>query len=264
MKIPPSSPLVRRFASVTPVTERTSTSWVMVMTNQHGRRYEHVLAGDLDDVTTEDVWTTTSGYSGNAAYDDCDLVITVSPKFQTTHEPLQYNVEAKDVTRGEVDKRVSDAISGSSSDESGIEELQRLVEGTPEWGEPAVAISFNHRKLLVVDALYLLWYVSDGASLALQDSRNSQSPQETGNGDDPVPPTVETVLDAFEPTLTPSENISMVKPESSVWPSATSSRPDEVVLADKLGLPHTHQSASQTGSERISEADSRTYEEDDG
>jgi hypothetical protein len=195
---------------------------------QHGRRYEHVLAGNLDDVTTDDVWTTTSGYSGNAAYDDCDLVITVSPKFQTTHEPLQYNVEAKDVTRGEVGNRVSDAIAGSSSDESGIEELKRLVEGTPEWGDPVVAISFNHRKLLVVDARHLLAYLGEAEDIEEVSLLT-------------VPPTVETVLDAFKPKTTPSGNVSMVKPKTGTWPSATASRPDEVVLADKLGLPHTYE-----------------------
>jgi hypothetical protein len=37
--------------------------------------------------------------------------------------------------------------------------------------------------------------------------------------------------------LTPSENVSMVKPETGQWPSARTAADDAVVLAEELGLP---------------------------
>lgn len=189
------------------------------MSQAHGRRYEHVLAGNLDDVTTDDVWVTTAGHSGNAAYDDCDIVVTKDPQLCTRADRPQVNIEVKNVTRGSVGNRISDAIAGSSSDETGIEEVERLVDNAPAWADAVLALSMSRRKLLVLDARHLLAY------LGVLDEQH-------------VPPTVETVLDAFEPTLTPSNNVSMVKPEAGSWPSATASRPDAVVLADKLGLPH--------------------------
>lgn len=187
------------------------------MTQQHGRRYEHQLVNGLDDVTPAEVWLTSAGYSGNSAADDCDIVVTVDPKFATRHDTWQFNIEAKR-RQGEKGKRISNAISGSSKDETGIEELERLIEGTPSWAEPIVALKMDHRKLVVVDARDILRYV--------------------GRLKQPVSTEALEVLNVLDPRLTPSDNISVVKPETDEWDSAQVASADEVVLAEQLGLPY--------------------------
>lgn len=167
----------------------------------------------LDDVTPSEVWVGTLGYSGNSASGDCDFVITVSPKLATKTEASQYNGEAKKV-QAESGKRTT-VFSGSSGDESGMEEVKRLVESTPSFVTPILAIKFDHRKLVVLDARHLVYELSDGECGIL-------------------PPDSVCLHDA---RLTPSENISMRKPELSQWKSATAADSDPVVLARKLGLP---------------------------
>jgi len=86
------------------------------MTQQHGRRYEHELVNGLDEITPPEVWLTSAGYSGNSKADDCDIVITVDPKFATRHDTRQFNIEAKR-RQAESGKRVI-AFSGSSGEET--------------------------------------------------------------------------------------------------------------------------------------------------
>jgi len=188
------------------------------MTQQHGRRYEHKLVNSLDDITPPEVWLTSAGYSGNSKADDCDIVVTVDPGFVVRGETRQYNIEAKR-RQGESGKRISGAFTGSSSGETGIEELQRLIEGTPSWADPIVALKMDRRKLAVIDARWLLSRL-DVLEYAYPSSVD------------------EDVFDVLQPRLTASDSISVIKPETSEWPSATAAPSDAVVLADALGLPY--------------------------
>jgi len=56
------------------------------MTQQHGRRYEHELAQQLDSVAETDTWVTTAGYSGNSAIDGCDIVV-IQMRFYLQSDP---------------------------------------------------------------------------------------------------------------------------------------------------------------------------------
>jgi len=181
------------------------------VTQKHGRRFEHELVNGLDKITPNEVWVTTAGYSGSAVADACDLVITLDPKLKVRGDPNQVNIEAKK-RQGKSGNRVS-VFSGSETDETGLEEVQRLVDGTPDWSDSIVAIKFDRRKLVVLDARWIL--------SALDEC------------DTPVPSGVK----LHEPRLTPSDNISMVKPSLDDWASATAADSDEVVLAHRLGLP---------------------------
>lgn len=183
------------------------------MTQQHGRRYEHSLVNGVNDITGSDVWVGTLGYSGNSASGDCDFVITVSPQYVTKGMAGQFNGEAKKV-QAESGKRTT-VFSGSSGDESGLGEVQRLVDATVSFADPILAIKFDHRKLVVLDARHLLYELGDtGRGIAPPDS-----------------------LRLHDARLTPSDHISMRKPSLDNWESSTASRADPVVLADRLGLP---------------------------
>lgn len=186
------------------------------MTNKHGRNFEHTLANGVDDITPREVWTTTVGYSGNADTDDCDVVITVDPKYATRHDTRQFNVEAKkrNVDSG---KRASKVFGGGKTFETGVEELQRFIEGTPSWADPIVAIKFDRRKLIVLDGRWLLDALDLGGM---------------------APPSSESILDVLSPRTTRSDNVSMVKPTLEQWPSASASMDDATVLCERLGLPY--------------------------
>lgn len=188
------------------------------MTQQHGRRYENQLVGDIDEVTPSEVWVTSVGYSGNAKADDCDIVVTIDPYLCTSHEQGQYNIEAKK-RQGDGGNRTT-VFEGSSGDESGLDEVQRLVEGTPSWSSPIIALKFDRRELVVLDARHLL--------------------SELGEMKYPVTtdPVSEDVLNVLQPRLTPSENISIIKPTLQNWESSRAADDDAVVLAERLGLPY--------------------------
>ena len=184
--------------------------------NQHGRRFEHTLSSGLSTVTPDEVWVTTVGYSGNAGIDACDIVVTVDPSLCTRHDTGQFNIESKKA-QGESGRRISNILAGGRDDETGLAELRRFVEHTPSWAQPVLAIHMDHRKLIVVHGGRLLNHLDD----------DEDSPH--------TPP--EQFIETFEPRLTPSDSVSMVKPETDQWPSATASEADEIVLATELNLP---------------------------
>lgn len=182
------------------------------MTQQHGRRHEHDLNNSLNQVTTDDVWCTTSGYSGNSSSDNCDLVVSLSPQYATTKQQTQFNLECKKITSGKSGNR-SILFSGSSGGETGVDELYRLIESTPNWGQPVVTVKFSRRKLVVMDARGLHAAVSP----------NEFVPSER--------------VEMLEPRATDSGSISVVKPELDYWESSSAAPRDSVVLAQALGLP---------------------------
>ena len=184
--------------------------------SKKGRKHEHDLVNGLATVTPDEVWVSTTGYSGNDATAACDFVITVDPYLLTTHENGQYNVEAK-ITSGDRGKRISTVFSGGRGGETGIEELRRLVQTTPGWAHPVVTISIDHCKLFVLDARNVLYEL---------DEHPDQYPQRQLDA-----------LNVLQPRCTPSDNVSVVKPSLDDWASSAVSPADEVVLAKALGLP---------------------------
>lgn len=182
------------------------------MTQKHGRRHEHDLNNSLNNVTTNDVWCTSAGYSGNSASDNCDLVVSLSPQYATTTEQTQFNIECKRITSGKAGNR-SMLFQGSSGGETGVDELWRLIETTPDWGQPVVTVKFSRRKLVVVDARGLHAAVGP----------NEFAPSER--------------VEMLEPRATDSGSISIVKPELDYWESSSAAPRDSVVLAQSLGLP---------------------------
>jgi len=189
------------------------------MTQQHGRSYEHTLAGLIDDVVDKYAWVTTCGYSGNSTVDDADLVITASLRRKTRFNPVQYNIEAKK-RQGDAGYRVIIA-SGSQGDETGVEEIQRLIDGTPEWGRAQIALKFDRRRVMVIPAELLL-----GVATGELDD------------DDLGTSEIEQTLLELSPRTTDSDSISMIKPETNVWPSARG-EDDGEYICEFLDIPYT-------------------------
>lgn len=175
-----------------------------------GRNYEHDLAAELYNVTPREVWLSTIGFSGNSRIGSADIVVTLDPKLTVRGEPYQYQIEAKKRS-GESGNRVTVA-SGGKTDETGFEEIERFVEGTPTWATPVLAIKFDRRELSVLNAAQLLRDVEHDRPVA-------QRPHEA--------------------RFTEGGSLSMVKPTLDEWTSASAGRPDGVVLADELNIPYT-------------------------
>ncbi|WP_226041154.1 hypothetical protein [Natrinema sp. DC36] len=121
---------------------------------------------------------------------------------------------------GDEGKRVS-VMSGGNDDETGKEELERLIEGTPNWGDAYVCIKFDHREIIVLHAEYLLKRLEG----------------DVGGFDDAW----STITKAEEKThgarLTPSDSISMVKPCLSYWESSTAGLDDHRKILYETGVP---------------------------
>lgn len=198
------------------------------MTQQHGRSYEHSLSGEIDEATTKDAWVTTSGYSGNASIDACDIVVTVNPAATTRGQNLQYNIEAKK-RQAKSGKRCSSVFGGGKTDETGVAELVRFIEHTPSWATSIVVLSFDHRAPVVMDARLLVTWLSRQTDASCEAFEQVKVILPS--------PDQERLLKALSPRVTPSENISMVKPETDELDSATASPPEGVVVAEDLRLP---------------------------
>jgi hypothetical protein len=178
--------------------------------NQHGRRYEHELVNGLHRLTDGQLWVTSVGYSGNAATDDCDVVVVLDPYLCTSHEDTMYCIEAKK-RKADSEKRFT-AFSGSSGDETGLDELHRIVDGTPSWGKALVVLKVTRRKVFVLDVGRLI--------------RVLEGEEKPTNGE----------LSVLQPRLTPSDSVSMVKPSTDDWDSAQVAPDDAVVVARHLGV----------------------------
>lgn len=188
------------------------------MTQKHGRRYEHQLTNGIDEITPEEVWTSTVGYSGNSSGGGSDITITVDPKLLTRGETRQFCIEAKK-RQGEAGKRTI-CFDGSKSGDTGVDEIEDLIDSTPPWGQSACVITFDRRRPLIVEPRKLL------SDAGVEPYASEMTPY--SRYDD---------TEVFAPRVTDSDSISLVKPETDDWPSATASDEDAIVVAETLDLP---------------------------
>jgi len=176
-----------------------------------GTNYENQLVNALCSVVTTDVWVGSVGYSGNAKNDHCDLMIAVSPKLATAHESLLHAVEVKKRSANSGNRVY---LNGGTTGETGLAELRRLVEQTPSWSTAWLAIKFDRRELMVIEASRLLFLSEEAYS-----------------------PADDSPCGIVDPHVTDSDAISIRKPTTDEWDSATAGQSDERVLADVCGLP---------------------------
>lgn len=171
-----------------------------------GRQYEHELARSIDAATTDAVWTSTCGYSGNSDVDAADVVC------------VEKNGEHTRLVLMEVKKRAvktghrTTVFSGSKSGDNGRAELQRFVDSTPDWAATFVVIKLTQRKPFVLRASTLLEYVTDDSAGGI-------------------------VVAALNVDVTDSGNITVQKPPTTTWDSERSAPSNGVVVASDCFLP---------------------------
>jgi len=180
-----------------------------------GRRYELDWAASVDERTGPDRDVLVPDHSGSARVGGADVVV-IGPS-QAAY------IELKKRT-GETGNRTRVAA-GSSDGNTGVDEIAALVETTPPWAMALFGVSWDHRQLRLFQADELLLALRDDAT---PDKNNFWDARVTRGG-----------------------NISMTKPSTDAWPSATAG--DDVdALLDTMGWQHPDDT---DGGRRDAEAD---------
>lgn len=176
-----------------------------------GRTYELDMVREIN-AATDPRWVHAAvpDHSGNAADTYYDLEVM----YYAQREWFQANlVELKKRTADEGYRCI--VMSGGNDGETGLEELQRLIDNCPNWGDPWVAIKFDHRELIVLHG-------ED-----LHEGLTGDTRRGYGEWISVDPPEW---FDHLSPRLTSSDSISMVKPELEWWDSSTAGEDDHLKL----------------------------------
>jgi hypothetical protein len=174
-----------------------------------GKRYELTLKNAINEATQRHVKAHRPDYSGSSKGEVADLMVL--------WDQVRYGDGVRKVAYVELKKRQGDAgkrttvMSGSSKDQCGTEEIAELLDESPEWTDCYVAVKFDHRELAVFDADTLLGHV--------RGDKVNDSPYEV-----------------FQPRMTPSGHVSMVKPDLNDWNSSTSGLEDYLKLLYDIGV----------------------------
>jgi len=170
-----------------------------------GKRYEIETVNACTAQTTDDVWVTRPDFSGNSKYAFADMVLVWQGFSNAVCHGAFIELKKRSPGNG---NRASDTLAGSKDGQSGLEELEELIEKTPPWGVPYVGVKFPNRELIVYSAMSLRSRLQEGVT------------------DDIV----------GEPQLTPSNNISIRKPTLDDWRSATSGDSDVNVILQRCNV----------------------------
>lgn len=190
-----------------------------------GKRFELDTKNAINRDTHDWVKAHRPDYSGSSVGEVADImVVWQAERFDPQH-PCGH--AERHVVYGELKKRsgVDEGnrkvvMSGSSNGQSGLEELAELVDESPPWSGTYVGIKFQNRELIVIDACVLLHWLQrdkEGWGMEFIDRSVEQCKQHGAR-------------------LTPSDNISMIKPELDDWPSSQSGLDDHIKFARSIGL----------------------------
>ena len=174
-----------------------------------GKRYELSLKNSINECTHEWVKAHRPDYSGSSVGEVADLmVVWEAQRYGDAPRHVAY-IELK--KRGNVKEGNRKIVmSGSSDGESGLDELQELISQSPSWTDCHVAVKFPNRELIVLDAEKLWKHLVDE-----EEDKNEQF---------------------HNARLTPSDNISMVKPTLDSWPSTQNGENDRTKLLHAIGV----------------------------
>lgn len=187
-----------------------------------GKRFELDTKRQLNQHTGSHVKAHRCDYSGSSTDEAADVMVVWQADRYDDQIPCGH--AERFVAYAELKKRSgkegkrTTVMSGSSQDQSGLEELQELRHELPYWSERVVAIKFPNREMGVFDADLLEDHLRSE-----EEGWGYETQQHADNA-------------FFDARLTPSDNISMVMPELEYWPSTQAGEPDWRKLALRIGL----------------------------
>lgn len=184
-----------------------------------GRRFELDMVNDvLAAVDTDAVFASALDFSGVAGDSDADIQV-IWPSGRDCWDMALIELKKRS---GDSGKRFgTHPLAGSTPEQCGMDELRRLVNSGPTWATSWFVLKPDHRELVVFDAEWLLWHVTDG---------------DEGRGPPYTTEPSDAALNAFQPRLTRGNNISMRKPTLEEWNSTTGGIDDENKLLKGIGV----------------------------
>lgn len=204
-----------------------------------GRTFELDTVREITDATDgEYVWASALDYSGGAADSDADVEI-LYPKSRDVTELHLLELKKR---QGKDGNRVI-VMEGGTDDETGREELTRLVDAGPCLATSWLVIKFDHRALVVVPAGWVYEQVVDRPDeLPTEYRKRNEVPSEAAQryvSRTRTPhywkPTDE--IELLAPRLTDANSLSMVKPSLEWWDSASAGDSNVEILLDTLDVP---------------------------
>jgi len=193
-----------------------------------GKRFELSLKNDINDNTREWVKAHRPDFSGNSAGEVADVMVVWQAE--------RYGDKPRHVVYGELKKRsgVDEGnrkvvMAGSSQGQNGLGELQELISESPSWTNTVIAVKFPNRELIVLDAEVVEHWLRReqegwGQEWLAHDCEHNPFDEEYQQ------------CESHGLRLTPSNNISMVKPELDNWPSSQAGMDDWEKFATEIGL----------------------------
>lgn len=181
-----------------------------------GKTYELTTKKKINAATHEWVKAHRPDYSGSSVGEVADLMVVWEANRYEAQQPSGHAERFVHYTelkkRSAKDGNRATVMSGAD-EESGKEELRRLLNESPSWTEQSLAVKFDHRELIVLDARELYMNLVEG----------------------PFPEEHE--WEWHGARLTPSGNISMRKPSlDDGWPSSTAGTADHIKLLHEIGV----------------------------
>lgn len=179
-----------------------------------GKDYELEIKNSINELTTPIVKAHRPDFSGSSVGEVADVMVLWQADRYGDQQPSGH--AERHVAYVELKKRQAEegkrsiVMSGSSDGDSGLDELEGLVNESPPWSDQYLAVKFNNRELIVLDAEKLLGHLSLDKSYPDAERHGAR--------------------------LTPSDSISMVKPTLDNWSSSRSGLPDEQRLLNEIGV----------------------------
>jgi hypothetical protein len=204
-----------------------------------GRTFELDTVREITAATDSDhVWSSALDYSGGAADSDADIEVL----YHKSRDVVEFHLLELKKRQGKGGNRVI-VMEGGGGDETGREELTRLVDAGPSWARSWLAIKFDHRALVVVPATWVYEQVVDAPDELPTDYRKrNEVPSEAAqryvrrtSGPYYWEPTDE--IERLAPRLTDADSLSMVKPSLEWWDSSTAGDSNVEILLDTLDVP---------------------------
>jgi hypothetical protein len=195
-----------------------------------GKRFELDTKNALNDNTQSWVKAHRPDFSGSSAGEVADIMVVWQADRYSPQRPSGH--PERHVAYGELKKRDGDegyrstVMSGSSQDQSGLEELHELNYEPPAWTKKVLGIKFPRREMVVLDSAVVEHFLRQ---------------DEEGWGLDLLPDE-DVISDTWEACkqhgirTTPSDNISMVMPEKDDWPTQSAGMEPWEKLAWGIGL----------------------------
>lgn len=203
-----------------------------------GKRFELDTKNAINEHTREWVKAHRPDFSGSSTGEVADIMVVWQAERYGDQRPSGH--PERHVAYGELKKRQgkegnrSTVMSGSSTkangeSQSGLEELQELNSESPSWTKTVVGFKFPRREMVVLDARVVEHWLRREQEGWGQDVLAHDS--EFNHFDDDYQECERHGL-----RLTPSDNISMVMPEKSDWPTQSAGRDPWRALCDHIGL----------------------------